>query len=96
MEADIQAEDEDQVLHYANILFEEDEDELVILLLSKLPNLQKMWMVMPEQYDLKRNVLCKFLGNNALLASCGILQKLETFYVCSPMRTFHTFRSHAL
>lgn len=48
-------------------------------------------MVMPEVYFescLKDNALCKFLDNTSDLAASGVLQKLETLYICSPMCKF--------
>ncbi|CZR56412.1 uncharacterized protein PAC_06300 [Phialocephala subalpina] len=90
-------EREDMLVDYRKIWLEEDadehchkdpkeEDELIIMLFNKLPNLKIMWMVMPEvpwSYD--ENVLCKFLEDTKSLISSGTLQKLETLYICSPM-----------
>lgn len=60
----------------------------MVMLLSKLPNLQKMWIVIPEDsgYDLEANVLHKFLDDTEGLKAAGILQQLETLYICSPLR----------
>ncbi len=79
------------LVDYFDILHEENEDKLVILLLSKLPNLRTMWMVMPEvsfEWSYPDNAFCQFLENTSDLATSGVLQKLETLYICSPMRKF--------
>ncbi|KUJ17635.1 uncharacterized protein LY89DRAFT_668939 [Mollisia scopiformis] len=78
----------DAVYHHSEIQREENEEELVTLVLSKLPNLKTIWMVMPEVYldwSYKENPFCQYLDNTSALASSGALQKLETLYVCSPM-----------
>lgn len=61
---------------------------MMAILLSKLPNLQKIWMVMPENsgWDLEQNMLHKFLDDTEGLKAAGILQQLETLYICSPLR----------
>lgn len=72
-------------------MHEENEDKLIFLLLSLLPNLRTIWMAIPDTYiddetGFEDDVLCKYLENTDQLAAAGILQKLETLYVCSPMR----------
>jgi hypothetical protein len=81
------------VLTYANILFEEDEDELIILLVSSLPNLQKLYMVLPETWEPEHNVLHRFLENTSKLAAFNVLQQLETLYICSAL--CKTFDKHS-
>lgn len=72
-------------------MHEENEDKLIALLFSMLPNLQTLWMVMPEVHyetEYEDNVLSQFLEKTDYLATSGTLQKLETLYICSPMRKF--------
>lgn len=62
------------------------EDELIVMLFKKLPNIRTMWMVMPEvHWTYDGNILCEFLEDTKSLISSGALQKLETLYICSPM-----------
>lgn len=81
------------LVDYRKIWLEESDDEqkkeneLIIMLLQKLPNLRTMWMVMPEvHWTYDGNVLYEFLEDTKSLISSGTLQKLETLYICSPMR----------
>jgi hypothetical protein len=82
------------VLDYVEILFEKDEDKLAIKLLSKLPNLKRLFMVLPEDWAWhpEENVLHRWVDNTAGLKAAGILQQLETLYICSPMRKWSSSR----
>lgn len=78
------------LLNYAEILYETDEDKLVIKLLTLLPNLQTLWLVLPEDWAWhpEENKLHRFLDDTQGLARLGVLQELERLYICSPMRKF--------
>ncbi|KAH8672633.1 hypothetical protein BGZ60DRAFT_429955 [Tricladium varicosporioides] len=76
--------DRDVLVNYHKAMNEQDERILIALLLCSLPNLQTLYMVVPElRWD---DPLQKILFEEFAKKESKILQKLETLYYCSSLR----------
>lgn len=73
---------------YHTAITEDGEEILIPLLLTYLPNIQTLYMVVPDEYWEEPKPIMDLLTDTEKVREYQVLQKLEAVYLCSALRKF--------
>ncbi len=87
--------EENFLVDYRTSILDKNEDKIISILLSRLPNLRSLYMVYPEQYfqfDGEGGDIQRMINKSLEDENSAILRNLETLYMISALRS-HLFTS---